>query len=359
MAGGSAFSTDIDVLFDGTEVEDGDVISFIVERDLDQADMAVITLRNDKEKHTKDRKPAQSVEIKAGGTNEGAPKQTIFKGEIIGIEPVYKAQGDSRVIIRCFNKMHRMTRGKKSKTYQKQSDQDIIGSIVGTYGLSADSGSDPKIKHDHIYQHNQSDLEFVRVRASRIGFHVWCEDTKLYFKKPDLSVDSGITLDMDKAGEHHLKSFHVRMSTAGVVNKVTVQGWDPKKKEAITGDASAANSPLGDKHAASAAGDLGQAETYRVDYPIFSVDEAKAIAKSMLAQNNLSYMTGEAECRGHGAYKPAIVVTIKIDADNASNRFNGKYLVTGVTHKFTHGAGGNPSGGFVSLLRVARDAEKS
>src|SRR5947207_11369227 len=127
MAGGSAFSTDIDVLFDGTEVEDGDVISFIVERDLDQADMAVITLRNDKEKHTKDRKPAQSVEIKAGGTNEGAPKQTIFKGEIIGIEPVYKAQGDSRVIIRCFNKMHRMTRGKKSKTYQKQSDQDIVG----------------------------------------------------------------------------------------------------------------------------------------------------------------------------------------------------------------------------------------
>ena len=360
MADASAFSTDVKVSFDGTEIDASDVVSIIVERDLDQPDMAVITLRNDHDKHTKDRKPAQTVEIKAGGQNEGAPMASLFKGEIVAIEPTYKAHGDSRVVIRCFNKMHRMLRGKKSKTYQKQSDQDIVGAIVGSYGLSADSGSDPKITHDHIYQHNQTDLEFVRVRAARLGFRVWCEDTKLFFKKPDLSADSGIELKLEEPGEHHLKAFHVRLSSANVLKKVTVRGWDPKKKEEIVGDASAASSPLGSTNAVSASGDLGKSETYTVDHPIFSVDEAKAIAKSKLTENNLCYMTGEAECRGHGAYKPSMVVKITIDADNSSNRFNGKYLITGVTHKWSAGGsgGGQSQGGFVSVLRVARDAEK-
>jgi phage protein D len=352
----SAFSTDFDVNFNGEDVEDGDVISFYIERDLGQPDMAVVTLRNDHDKHTKKCKPGQSAEIKAGGKNEGATKATVFKGEIVGIEPTYKAQGDSRVIIRCFNKMHRMLRGKKSKTYQKMSDQDAIGSIVSNYGLSAQSGSDPKITHDHIYQHNQTDLEFVRVRAARLGFSVWCEDTKLYFDKPKLDQDSGVELKLDEAGEHHLKSFHVRLSTTSLLKKVTVRGWDPKKKAEIVGDATAGSSPLGSTNAASSLSDFGEIETFTVDHPIFSVEEAKAIAKAKLSDNNMSYITGEAECRGNGAYKPAIVVKVTIDADNADNRFNGKYLVTGVTHKYTQGSGSN--GGFVSILRVARDAEK-
>ena len=354
----SAFSTDVDVIIDGKEIVDDDVIAFVIEKDLDQADMAVVTLRNDKDKHSKDAKPAQTVEIKAGGSSEGAPKTCIFKGEIVGIEPAYKAQGDSRVVIRAFNKMHRMLRGRKSKTYQDQSDQDVVSSIVGAYGLSAQCGSDPKITHKHIYQHNQSDLEFVRVRAARLGFSVWCEDTKLYFDAPKLDQDSGIELKMEQAGEHHLKSFTVRLSSANVLKKVTVRGWDPKKKEEIVGSASASSSPLGSTNAASGAGELGKSETFTVDHPIFSKQEADAIAKSKLGENNLSYITGQAECRGHGAYKPGIVVKLLVDADNADNRFNGKYLITGVTQKYTHGTGGNPTGGFVSVLRVSRDAEK-
>jgi phage protein D len=353
----SAFSTDIDVFFDGTEVDDADVISFVVERDLGQPDMAVITLRNDHHKHTKDRNPAQAVEIKAGGSQEGSPKTTIFKGEIVGIEPLYKAQGDSRVVIRAFNKMHRMLRGKKSKTYQSQSDQDIVSSICSAAGLSATCGSDPKITHDHVYQHNQTDLEFVRVRAARLGFSVWCEDTTLYFDKPKVDQDSGIELKIEEAGEHHLKAFHARVSAANVVNKVTVRGWDPKKKEEIVGEASAASSPLGSKHAASAAGDLGQAATFTVDHPIYSVQEAQAIAKAKLGEHMMSYLTGEAECRGHGGYKPGIVVKITVNDETPDDRFNGKYLINGVTHRYTHGSAGS-SGGFVSVLRVSRDAEK-
>jgi hypothetical protein len=72
----------------------------------------------------------------------------------------------------------------------------------------------------------------------------------------------------------------------------------------------------------------------------------------------MTYLTGEAECRGHGAYKPGIVVKIVVNPDQVDDRFNGKYRIDGVTHKYTHGTGNQPSGGFVSVLRVSRDAEK-
>jgi len=356
----SAFSTGVELTFNGTAVDDGDLISFVIERDFGQVDMAVITLRNDSNKHTKDRDHGQTCEIKAGGNTEGSPKLTLFKGEIWGIEPTYKAHGDSRVIIRCYHKARKMLQGKKSKTYQSQSDKDIISAVISSDGLSGKVGSDPSVTHDHIYQHNQSNLEFVRVRAARCGWYIWCDgDSDLYVDKPKLDVDSGIELKIEEAGEHHLKSAHFRMSSAMVLKKVTVRGWDPKKKAEIVGDASDASSPLGSKQASSGAGSHGSTETFTVDHPIFSVDEAKAIAKSKLQDANLGYIVGEAECRGHGAYKPGIVVKIIVNANAQDDRFNGKYLVTGVTHKYTHGqGGGDRSGGFVSVMRVARNAEK-
>lgn len=354
----SAFSTDVDVLFAGSEISDDEIISFVVERDFGQPDMAVITLRNDSHAQSKDRKPGDEVEVKVGAASEEGGKASIFKGEIAAIEPQSKAQGDSRVVIRAFHKCHRMLRAKKSKTFQSMSDQDAVSSLLGAYGLSGKMGSDPKITHDHIYQHNQSDMAFARVRAARLGFEIWCDGNDFNMDAPKLDVDSGIELKLEEAGEHHLKSFHARLSAANVLKKVTVRGWDPKKKEEIVGDASAASTPLASTNAASAAGDLGKTETFTVDHPIFSVEEAKAIAKSKLGEGNMTYITAEAECRGHSAYKVGIVVKVIVVAGIADYRFNGKYLVRGVTHKYTHQGGSGASGGFVSVLRLARDGEK-
>lgn len=348
----SAFATDVDVKIAGAEIHDSEVTGFVIERDFGQPDMALLTLRNDAHVHT-DKKLADSLEITAGGQEEGAEKVVLFKGEIVALEPTYRARGESKIVIRALSKMHRMLRAKKSKTFQQMSDQDVVSQLVGAYGLTAQCGSSPKITHEHLYQHNQSDLEFIRVRAARLGFEVWCEDNKLFFDAPKLDVDSGIVLDLNEPGEHHLKTFAARLSAANVLKKVTVRGWDPKKKEEIVGDASAGSSPLGSSQAVAASGDLGKSETFTVDHPIFSVEEAKAIAKAKLEEANLSYIVAEAECRGHGAYKPGIVVKIEMHSD-ATYRFNGKYLVRGVTHRYAHGK----DAGFTSVLRLGRDAEK-
>jgi uncharacterized protein len=350
-----ASSVDVDVLFGGTEIPDTDILMFSVEQDLDQPDMAVITLRNDLGTHNNARKHGETVEVRVA-KGDGSDRQSIFKGEIIGIEPSYRAGGESKIVIRAFNKMHRMSRGKKSKTYQDKSDQDVVSAVCGNHGLQAQNGSTPKITHKHLYQHNQTDLEFVRVRAARLGFHVWCDDTKLYFDAPKIDQDSGIEIKLDKTAPYHMKAFTVRMSSAAVLKKVTVRGWDPKKKEEIVGMEQAGSSPLGGTHASAAAGTFGDGATFTVDHPIYSVEEAKAIAKARLADANLNYITGEAVCKGSAKYKLAIVVKVIVNADVADDRFNGKYLVAGCTHRYTHGTGGG--GGYETVLRLWRDAEK-
>jgi phage protein D len=263
--------------------------------------------------------------------------------------------------VRAFDKLHRLTRGKKSKTYQKQTDQDIASAIASQAGLSAQCGSTPKIKHEHVYQHNQDNLSFLRTRAARLGYSIWVDDGKMYFDAPKLDADSGLEFSYEQQPKDgkgdKLKSFNGRLSNAQVVKKVTVRGWDPEKKQEVVGEEQAKPSKLGSSNAASSLGDFGEVETYAVDRPIASVEEAKAIAKSMLDEASLSFLTAECEVMGNNKLKAGIVIKIKVNFDDASDRFNGKYLVRGVTHRYSADNKGS-QGGYACFLRLARDAEK-
>ncbi|MBK9030068.1 MAG: phage late control D family protein [Myxococcales bacterium] len=361
-------AVNFEVSISGTKLEATDVMTITVDDDLWQPSMCLVTLKNPTNKFNEKFKPGDTIEVKIGGgtrrsddgSGDGGPA-TIFKGEVVGVEASYKQGGEPKLSVRGFNKLHRLLRGRKSKTYQDQSDQDIASAIAGQHGLSAQCGSTPKITHKHVYQHNQTDLEFLRVRAARLGFAIWVEDTKMFFDAPKLDADSGLEFaheQQPKSGEgDKLKSFHGRLSNAQVVKKVTVRGWDPEKKEEIVGEESAASSPLGSKNAASSLSDFGEVVTFCVDYPIASVEEAKAIAKAKLKEASLSYLTAEAVCMGNNKVKAGIVVKIKVNADKADDRFNGKYLVNGVTHRYSADNKGS-EGGYESIMRLARDAEK-
>ena len=343
------------------KVDEKNLVSFAVDQDLGQPDMCSVTVRNEHHEYTGGGMKislGDSVEIKAGEQNTA-----IFKGEVVGLEPVYQANGENVLVVRAFNRLHRLLRGAKSRTFLNRSDQDIVNTVAGDHGLNPNCGSDTKITHEHVYQHNQTDLEFLRVRAARIGYEVWVEDKELYFDAPRADRDSGIKLRYGDAetsarsGEVFLKRFAPRMSSAAVVEKVTVRGWNPLKKQEIVGEATPKGSKLGSTGADAATKKaFGQIITFEVDHPIFSVEEAKAIAEAKLAEAMMGYLTGDGECRGTPGIKPGVVVTITVNPDDASDRFNGKYMVVGASHRYSHAKFGD-TGGLVTNLRVNRDAE--
>jgi hypothetical protein len=202
-------------------------------------------------------------------------------------------------------------------------------------------------------------MEFVRTRAARMGCHVWCVDTTLHCKQPDLSNDSGIELKISQeVGDgQQLRSFTPRVSSAPINKKMTVKGWNPETKEIIQGEYTAQDSPLGSQNAVAASGEHGDAETFSVDEPIWSKEEADAIAKAKLVDQSLTFMTGEAEAVGDPAFDIGTVIKLTINTETADDTFNGKYYVMGLTHR--HIAGGkDKDGGYVTHLRLARDAQK-
>src|SRR5262245_2882034 len=127
--GNTAASPNVDIFVDGNEVPDDHFLSYIVERDMFQPDMASIVLANQGDIYS-GKTIGSTVEVKVGqGTS-------VFKGEIIGMEPTYKGGEKTRILIRAVNKLHRLLRKRKSITFTDKTDQQILSQVVGDSGLS-------------------------------------------------------------------------------------------------------------------------------------------------------------------------------------------------------------------------------
>src|SRR5215813_5720810 len=196
MAGDkSAASPNVDIMIDGKQADDGHFQSYVCDRDMFQPDMAAIVLANQGDVYSPT-KVGATIEVKVG---DGAT--SVFKGEVIGLEPVYKGGDKTIITIRAMNKLHRLLRKRKSITFTDKTDQQILNQVVGDAGLTLDWKHDASITYKHVYQHNQTDLEFLRTRAARMGCHVWCVDTKISVKQPDLQSGPIATLNVDQEAD--------------------------------------------------------------------------------------------------------------------------------------------------------------
>jgi phage protein D len=335
----------------GNKVSDNHFLSYTVDRDMYQPDMASIVLANQNDVYSQ-KAVGESVEIKVGN-----PAVSIYKGEIIGLEPVYKGGDKAKILIRAMNGFHKLLRKRKSVTYTDKTDQQILQQVVSGSGMTLEWKHEKSITYKHVYQHNQTDMEFLRTRAARMGCHVWCVDKTIYVKQPDLQSGPIAELKVDGSStDAELRSFAPRMNSSAVLNKITVKGWNPETKELITGEASVSGSKLGSSTSVAGSGDLGNEESFTVDHPIWSAEEAGAIAKARLQDASLSYMTGEAEVRGSSKFDLGKVVSVVANSVGDSDPFNGKYYIMGITHR--HVASKTKDGGYVTILRFARDAAK-
>jgi uncharacterized protein len=346
------------VLLNGAEQPPQGMASITVDLDIDQPDMCNATMNNTNDyKYTRTVKQGDLIEIKIGETV--GPVLSVFKGEVIGLEPIFDVGGETRVLIRAFNKLHRLTRHRKSKTFEKQSDADIASKIAQEYGLTPKVTGDVKIKHDHIYQHHQTDLEFLLERGRRINYEILCDNTNLIFRQRKLDQTQDLKLIMGKdvpiGTEVSLQRFHARMNSSNQPAKVEVHAWDPGQSTEIIGTANKLIKVLGKDEGSKLAASLGTNQAH-FSLPVDSKEEAEAAAKALLEDMALNYITGEAICKGDPRLKPGEVVEIVVDRFATDERFNGKYYVTGVQHRYTHKSKGS-TGGYTTVVKFRRNAE--
>lgn len=271
----------------------------------------------------------RAVEVSLGYAGALAP---VMKGEIIGLDLEMSSGELPTLIVRGYDRRHRLLRGTKTRSFVKMKDSDIAAQIAREQRLSAQV-VDSKVAHEYVLQHAQSDLDFLGQRAAAIGYEVVVEDRTLHFRPHPISKKAALSLSM----ERDVIEFYPSMTAQNQVGAVDVRGWDPRKKEAIVGkartaQATAMGSTLGPKAADKA---FGQAAVAVVDQAVSSQGEADRMALGQLQSAALGFIRGEGVCFGRTDVKAGIV----IELTGLGKRFSGAYYISSATHSYSAGKG--------------------
>ena len=343
-SGAAAEANELRAFIGGSELPEAAGLRIVVEQDLDQPDLALISLGG-----RPGRRFAQGVSLGADVRVEpwpGSAATSLFKGEVVGIEPVFDASG-RRVIIRALNRLHRLAGEARTRTFVNVTDAEIVETLAAENGLLPATAPELRERYDLVYQHNQTDLEFLRQRAARLGYEVWCEDSTLFFREPDAPPPIVLARRRGR-GTLRLETFHPRLSSSHTVQRVAVRGWNPEGREEIVGEAAVPAILVGLEQSDPGLV-LGRTVVLAVDHPIFSIEEAQAIAKAKLEEFTMAYVTAEAESQGSSRLRPGRLVVL----EGNSGQFDGKYYIRGTSHRYTHGCGG----GYKTALKLHREDE--
>src|SRR2546423_12171150 len=247
-----------------------------------------------------------SVEVKMGYDDQ---LTSMFKGEITGLEPSFNSDRLPSLVVRGYDRRHRLARGRRTRSFLKKKDSDIAAQIAREAGLTANA-TDSGVTHDYGLQADRTDVESLLERASRINYEVVVEDKTLNFRPVANGAGEVLTLKADE----DLVEFNPRLSSAGQVSDVAVRGWDPKNKKEIVGKSKSGDevSKMGGTQAGAALSEkaFGAATGLLSRTPVAAQAEADQMAVARLNSASLELITGEAVCGGRADLRPGQGVKI-------------------------------------------------
>ncbi|MEL6398792.1 MAG: VgrG-related protein [Cyanobacteria bacterium J06607_6] len=258
------------------------------------------------------------------------PKMSyLIEGEITGIESHFSAESQAPVIVRGYDTSHRLHRGRHNRSYQDYKDSDIVAEIAAQVGIEIgqlDDSGDPRA---YVFQENQTNMEFLRYRAARLGFELFVRDGKLYFRQPTVDDQLALQWLQDFGG------FQVRVTTAEQVSGVEVRSWDYANKRAIVSTAQA-TAPLTQTEYGQGA-DLSVGfglsneppKAYVVDKPVESAKEADAIAQALFDELGGEFTVADAQAEGNPEIRTGRQVTL-----TDMGKYSGDYYITETRHLY-------------------------
>ncbi|MGZ4643246.1 MAG: phage late control D family protein [Blastococcus sp.] len=257
---------------------------------------------------------------------------SVLTGEITGLELEIDGDQPPTLLVRGYDRRHRLMRGQLTRSFVGVTDSDIAHRIGTERGLAVRATATTG-RVAHVFQHNQTDLEFLTQRARRIGYEVGIDDRTLLFqprRRPQVAT-ALLRRDVD------LVSFAPRLTTMGQTGGVAVQGWDPSRPDrqlrAVTGADDAAASGRGPA-AVRTAGALGVGNRTLVR-PLADRAEAETLAGALAESTQPWRITGPGTCIGRPDVRAGSLVRI----EGLGDRFSGDYAVTSATHTFSPSAG--------------------
>lgn len=288
-----------------------------------------------------------SIRIAFGSSTAESPEfreekwNYVIDGEITAMEAHFNRESQAPMVIRGYDISHRLHRGRYCRSFQNMTDGDIVKKIAQEVGINCgkiDATLGPHGYNDinqvsgYVYQENQTNMQFLRERAARIGYELFVEDGKLHFRKPTV----GKLLQLDWLSD--ILSFRVRLTSAEQVSAVEVRGWDYSQKRAIVATKNAeqvlTDTQYGKGSRSSQAfnGKPINPTMVVVDQPIFTVQEAETMAQALVDELGGEFVYADARGGGNPRIRPGRLVELR-----GMGKYSGRYYVTETRHLLDNG----------------------
>jgi uncharacterized protein involved in type VI secretion and phage assembly len=282
----------------------------------------------------------------------GSVNAKIFDGEITSVSLEHsfvESNGPMFAVVHAYDRSHRLQRGMNTKTYLNSKISDVVQKICRTRNLTAVVDQTAGVL-DYLLQANQTDWDFLRQMARRVGYELYVKDAELHFESPQKSPGRAIELKWNE----DLSQLRVRANTAFQESEVVIRGWDWMQQQPLIGRVASGNgapavgeSRTGVQQASSAFGSTNLEVT---DLPIDDQNQANTLAQSLandIARSHI-YAYGTT-AGGRGDILPRKLITIS----GIGSRFSGTYYVTATTHRY------NSWEGYTTSFEIGGQAQET
>ena len=330
----SQFYVAVDGMDDTTAIAlMADVLEITVDSSLHLPDVAAIVLHDSALRWIDERRLEPGKGLIVSARPADGPEERLFDGEIVELEPDF-APGSQKLVVRAFDRLHRLARGRTVRSYLNVTDGDLVQKIARELGLQARVGPASQV-HPYVFQNNETNLAFLRGRAAALGYALYVDGKTLHFEPPH---DDGSPVEVKWA--ETLLEFRPRLTTLEQTTVSQVRGWDPATRQEIFGQAKRGNGRpvIGERRDP---GELAR-EAFQLDAPILTADRpvrtqaaAEHLAQAVADRLTGRFVEAEGVCRGNGK----IVAGSSVKLVSVGDRFSGTYLVTAARHVYGHDDG--------------------
>jgi phage protein D len=300
----------------------------------DSLDLTMFINSYDKVKATQDVdgqpfKIGTELVVKAGALEDQAPMTTVFEGQVVAVDADF-GHGGITLGVRAYDLGHKLMRNRKARVFKDQTVSDVVRSILGENGLSADVTS-TNTTMDWIQQDNETDWDFIWRLARGLGYWLLIDGKNAQFIPAEAVVKQN-TVELEWPTT--IASFHPRVSGAQQVQTVTASAWDPKSKRVMSSSADASRelSKIGLTRS-KVSEDLGGGAIHISNSSAVAPDEVESLAQATLSRIATAYVEAEAHIPGNPKVKAG--VTLKVTG--VGEQFSGEYLVGTVRHSLSGG----------------------
>ena len=287
-------------------------------------------------------KVGKEVEVRMGYVGSVI---TLIHGEITGLELGISPSQTPWLIVRGYDRGHRLTRGHQTMSYTNMTDSDIASQIASNHGLSVEAEKTDET-YQYLLQHNQTDAEFLRHRARRIGYEVFVREKKLVFRARKNTASESAVISVEQG----LLEFNPRLSTMQQTAKVVIRGWNMMGKEAWVGQAQTSDETgtmAGQTTGLQAATDaFGDAAFTSGVQSVVSQADADQRARGRLKEMAIAYICAD----GRSVGRPELLAGTVAKVEGMGKRFSGLYYLTTTTHSYA------PAVGYRTAFQARRNA---